>query len=49
MILSNNTSTNRIDLATCLRHSTQIRPHGWTSDTLGMLNISILQSIKVKT
>ena len=28
------TSPNRAYLATCLRHSAQIQPYGWTSETL---------------
>jgi len=28
------TSYNRAYLATCLRHSVQIQPYGWTSETL---------------
>ena len=31
------TSPNRAYLATCLRHSAQIQPDGWTSDTLKTL------------
>ena len=31
------TSPNRAYLASCLRHSAQIQPYGWTSDTLGTL------------
>jgi len=37
MNLFNSTSADRAYLATCLRHSTQIKPDGWTSDTLGTL------------
>ena len=32
------TSHNRVYLATCLRHSAQIQPNGWTSDTLKTLS-----------
>jgi len=31
-------SYNRAYLASCLQHSTQIMPYGWTSDTLGTLS-----------
>jgi len=34
----NTTSPNMAHLATVLRTSAQIQPHGWTSDTLGMLS-----------
>jgi len=32
------TAYNRAYLTSCLRHSAQIQPNGWTSDTLGTLS-----------
>ncbi len=43
------TSYNRAYLATCLRHSTQIQPDGWTSDTLGTLDEMLTSGQKIKT
>jgi hypothetical protein len=38
MFLKPATSYNREYLASCLRHSAQIQPYDWTSDTLKTLD-----------
>ena len=35
-------SPNGAYLTSCLRHSAQIQPYGWTSDTLGTLSELLL-------
>ena len=39
------TSPNRAYLATCLWHSVQIQPYGWTSETLEPLSAMQEQEI----